>query len=134
MARDIAEAIGCGAHRRHSAMLWVPGIAVLGVSGGRSAAVAIDVRGVGGVALTQLVGLCVHGQGIGVVRGLVSAATLKERAKEAGLLAVAGGVVVGGRGAEALLLLAMAAKSELGQGGDDEEDAASVFWLVSSLR
>lgn len=86
---------------------------------------AVDMRGVGGVAVAvQLVGLCVHRQGVGIVHGLCSSAAPEDRA-ETTLLAVTGGVVIGGRGAEALFLLAVAAETELGQGGDDEKDAAS---------
>lgn len=106
-------------------MLGISSLAVLRIPGSRGT-VAIDVRGIGGVALAQLVGLGVQRQGVGIVDGLVGAAAREERAEEAGLLAVAGGVIVGGRGAEALFLLAVAPETEFRQGGDDEEDAVGV--------
>lgn len=94
-----ADAIGAVRHRR---------LAVLGR------------RIVTHVALAQLVRVRVHGQRVRVVDGLGCAAALEQRAE---LGAVARRVVVGGRGAEALLLLAMAAKHKLGEGRDDEEEA-----------
>lgn len=127
VTRNIPEPIHSSTRRRHSAMLRVPSLAILGIpSGGRTRTVTIDVRGVGRVALAvKLVGLGVHGQSVRVVDSLDGAAALEEGAEATGFLAVAACVVVGGRRAEALLLLAVAAKTKFGKGGDDEEDAVS---------
>lgn len=94
----------------------VAGIAVLVVSGGW---VVTDASRLGVVGIPHLVGVGVSGEGvIGDRRGLVAAET-----KETTLLgAVAGSVVVGGRWAETLLLLALANEEKLGQGREDEED------------
>lgn len=93
----------------------VPGLAVLGVvaRGVGQGQRVVGVRALGAVALAQLVRRGMGGQGVGVVHlGRLAA---PEAAEEAGL-GVARGVVVGGRGAEALLLLAVAAERELGDG------------------
>lgn len=106
-------------------MLRVPSLAILGIpSGGRTSSVTINVSSVGRVALAvKLIGLGVHGQCVRVINSLDGAAALEEGAEAARFLAVAARVVVGGRRAEALFLLAVAAKTEFGKGGDDEEDA-----------
>lgn len=106
-------------------MLGVPSLAILGIpSSGGTSTVTIDVSSIGRVALAvKLIGLGVHRQSIGIVDSLDGAATLEEGAEAFRLFAVAACVIVGGRRAEALLLLAVAAKTEFGKGGYDEEDA-----------
>lgn len=106
---------------RSRAVLVVASLAVLVVG-----APLADAGGLGVVAGAHLVRAGVHGQGVGVaesVRGL----PLAEAKEAAPALSVAGGVVVGGRGPEALLLLAVAAQGELRQSGDYEEDADKLY-------
>lgn len=112
MARHIPKPIRCRTHWR---VLAVPSLAMLGVTRGRRCT-TIDIRH---VALAQLARVRVHRQCIGVVDGLDRVAAAEQRAE---FVAVARRVVVGGRGAEALLLLAVAAEGELGYGRDYEED------------
>lgn len=105
---------------RGRAVLVVPGLAVLVVR-----APLADARGLGVVAGAHLVRAGVHGQGVGVA-GVARALVAAEAKEAAALGAVARGVVVCGRGPEALLLLAVAAQGELRQGRDYEEDAGVV--------
>lgn len=114
-------------------MVRIPGLAVLlvvvGVGHGKR---VIDVRALGAITLAQLIRLRVGGQDVRVVHLSRLAALEEGPAEEAGLC-VAGGVVVGGRWAETLLLLAVAAEPKLGQGRDDEKDAGGTcqydIWL-----
>lgn len=95
----------------------VAGVAVLVVGGGGRVA---DAGGLGVVALADLIRVGVGGEG---VRGRGGGSLVAAEAEEAALLgAVARGVVVGRRGAEALLLPTLAGEEDLGQGGEDEED------------
>ncbi|KAL2288860.1 hypothetical protein FJTKL_03506 [Diaporthe vaccinii] len=104
---------------RGGAVLVVAGLAVLVVG-----AALADARGLGVVAGADLVRAGVHGQGVGVAEAVGAGALVAAEAEQpAPLGPVARGVVVGGRGPEALLLLAVAAQGELRQGRDDEEDA-----------
>lgn len=122
MARDIPKPIGGRAvHGRlvvhtRSSMVTVRTDAV------RLAILGIRRCVIRRIALAQLARVRVHGQGVGVVDSLGGAAAAEQRAEFG---AVARRVVVGRRGAEALLLLAVAAKGELGKGGDDEEEAGT---------
>lgn len=120
-------------------------LAILGIPGRRSrtnttsSVVSVDVRSIRRVALAvKLIGLGVHGQRVGVVDRLDGVAALKEGAEAARFFAVAAGVAVGGRRAEALLLFAVAAETEFGEGGDDEEDAVAkeeeVSFVFSGFR
>lgn len=114
--------------RRHPTRLLtggIPSLAILGIRG--------LVRAVRRVALAQLARVRVHRQGVGIVNRLDGVAAAEQRAEFG---AVAGRVVVGGRGAEALLLFAVAAEGELGEGGEDEEEAGRGAVLVTgdSLR
>lgn len=95
-------------------------VVVAGVGQGQG---VVGVRGLGAVALAQLAGLWVRRQGIGVTGQIGSALAAAEQvaAKEAAL-GVARRVVVGRRGSEALLFLAVTTEAEFGQGRDDEED------------
>lgn len=112
---------------RGGAVLVVARLAVLVVG-----APLADARGLGVVAGAHLVRARVHGQGVGVAEPVRVGALAAPQAEEPALPGrpVARGVVVRGRGPEALLLLAVAAQGELCQGGDYEEDAG---WWVSTV-
>lgn len=103
-------------------MLVVASLAVLVVG-----APLADARGLGVVAGAHLVRAGVHGQGVGVAEVVRALLVLAEAKEPAPAPAVARGVVVGGRGPEALLLLAVAAQGELRQSGDYEEDADELY-------
>lgn len=110
-------------------MLVVARLAVLVVG-----AALADARGLGVVAGAHLVRARVHGQGVGVARAVRVGALVAPQAEEPALTGgpVARGVVVCGRGPEALLLLAVAAQGEFCQGGDYEEDAG--IWVSNRIR
>lgn len=91
-------------------------LAVLVVRGG-----VTDAGGLGVVALTHLVGVCVDGESAGVV-GSVGGPVAAEAEETAPPGAVARGVVVSRGWAEALLLLALAGQGQLDQGRNDIED------------
>lgn len=112
----VRAAIGVGGGH---AVLVVAGLAVLVV--GRALA---DAGGLGVVAGADLVRAGVHGQGVRVAQ-VVGIGTLAAQAEQSALRAgpVTRGVVVGWRGPEPLLLLAVAAQGELSQGRNNEEDA-----------
>lgn len=115
----------CRAVYRGNTMVIVPSLVVLGIGvAQRIGAAIVNVRLLGGVALADLVGRGVRRQHVGIAAVVVRLVAAEEPAEAAA--AVARGVVVGGRGAEALLLLAVAAETEFGQGGNDVEDAVRV--------
>lgn len=108
------------------------GIAVtrllLGVVGGvRVVLIAVDGRGLGGVALAGVVELLRGGvRGKGVLLGAGPLGAAAEDAVEEATGAVARGVVVVGAGAEALLLVMVAGEGDLGQDGQDKENTTLV--------
>lgn len=75
------------------------------------ASVLSDGCGLCGVAVANLVGAGVYGEGVVVGRGVLTA-TAAEAAEEAGLGAGARGVVVLWAGAEALLLAVVTSQSD----------------------
>lgn len=75
------------------------------------------------VSSVELVGLRVLGQHVALLAAVDDLAGAKDASEEAALsLAEAGGVVVLGTGAEALLLLVMASEGEFHEDGHGEED------------
>lgn len=113
----------CHAIRRRDCALivGVPGLAVLGVAVAQSILTTVDVRFLGLVTLANLVGRGMRGQHIGVASFGVGPIAPEKSAESA--TPVAGGVVIGGRGAEPLFLLAVTAETEFCQGRDYEKDA-----------
>lgn len=101
-------------------IVGVARLAVLGVALGERVLAAIDVRFLGLVALANLVGRGVRGQHVGVAAVGIVPVAAEESAEAAA--AVARGVVVGGRRAEALFFLAVPAETKFGQGRNDKED------------
>lgn len=105
----VRAAVGVGGWH---AVLVVAGLAVLVV--GRA---LTDAGGLGVVAGADLVRAGVHGQSVRVTQ-IVGIGTLAAQAEQPALRAgsVTRGVVVGWRGPEPMLLLAVAAQGELSQG------------------
>lgn len=87
--------------------------------------VAVDSGTLGSVALAGVVVELVRVGMLGKLVVLVDSGCLatEQTGEEAGSLAVAGGVVVGGAGTETLLLVMVAGESYLHEDGEDKEEA-----------
>ena len=119
-----------GSRVRDAAVVRVPVARLLLAVLERRVAVAlvVDSGGLGAVALAaaELVRVGVLGEGAGVVdSGAPGLLAVEDAAEEpaAALGGVAGGVVVAGRGAEALLLAVVAHEGDFQEDGEDEEES-----------